>query len=222
MASQRQLLTDHALRLVSNIQKLKAANDQKYNTIQQMKSRQRQGVLPDTSAANLQQNMGFLPEFMRPGNVGSINEVIWPYWFTTTQTLSLAPDSMIRSAITVTQEAAFVLMGYSKSVFVVDEGEYTYIDPDNAPASSSPGLAYLYRDAQSTREFFDKPQDLEMVGNPRFPTILPAPQLFLPNSVLEVNFFNSDPVTTYAPSITFFGYRIRIEKAKDILSLITG
>src|ERR1017187_5308790 len=66
--------------------------------------------LPDSSTnrpgsalqANMQNN---LPPGMVPGNVGDINRVIWPFYFTTDY-VSINPDQSIRSGFTITQEAA--------------------------------------------------------------------------------------------------------------------
>jgi hypothetical protein len=46
--------------------------------------------------------------------------------------------------------------------------------------------------------------------------------MFLPNSTVEAIFSNKDAARTYVPFVTFFGYRVRIEDAQNILSTITG
>lgn len=164
-----------------------------------------------------------LPFFVAPGNVGNINEVIWPFWFATGR-VDVAPDSQRTSGFSNTQEASFVILSYTKSVFLkTDPFNLQYLDPD-APnfAGKCPGLTIKFRDSQSTREFSQITVDADHVGHPRFPTELPAPMLVLPNSNIEVLFDNSHPTNEYVPLITFFGYKIRIEDARKLLSTVSG
>jgi hypothetical protein len=61
-----------------------------------------------------------------------------------------------------------------------------------------------------------------MVGVPEFPSVLPTPILFLPNSTIEVTYQNDNATDTFVPFITLFGYRVRIEDAQNILSTVVG
>jgi hypothetical protein len=63
---------------------------------------------------------------------------------------------------------------------------------------------------------------LDAYGLPEFPTVLNTPLMFLPNSTVEAQYSNTNNTNTYVPWITFFGYRVRIEDAHEILSLVTG
>lgn len=200
--------------------------DQKAKALSQMESQLKQGELPNNSAQNLTENLQrSMGNFMVPGNVGDINKVIWPFMFSTDLPLIISPNSNVRSAFTVTQEAAFVCMNYVKTVYSLDDtvvpNQLVYIDPDQY-GSGAPGLSYIIRDAVSSREFFNIPQNIDQVGNPRFPFVWPTPQIFLPNSSIEVNFFNNHPTNVYYVTMTFFGYRIRFEGSHRILSTIYG
>lgn len=196
----------------------------KYLTQAESKVRQGQEGPPNAKSLerNLKRNMG---NFMIPGNVGDINKVIWPFFFSTDVTQRVTPGSNVRSAFTVTQEASFVCMNYIKTVYVVDDTvnpeQLVYVDADN-PNEGSPGLSYLIRDAVSSREFFAQPQSVDQIGNPRFPFVWPTPQIFLPNSSVEVNFFNENVDNIYEVTLTFFGYRMRFEGDQRILSTIRG
>lgn len=188
------------------------------------RSLQRQGLPQVRGAMSLKQNLdAALPASMRPGNVGSINRVIWPFWFTFTAP-ELAPNAASQGFTTITQEAAFVLMSYTKAVYKKTVGPiYTYVDPDDyTSAGQTDGLKFTLRDAQSTRTFHNAPLELDSVGNPQFPSILPTPILFLPNSTIEVTYQNDNASDTYVPFITMFGYRVRIEDAQKILSTVVG
>lgn len=179
------------------------------------------------SASQIQQgtNQALAPQ-KRPGNVGDINSVIWPFWFTfTAPELTAATGS--NGFITVTQEAAFIFMAMSKVVFkrtgIAAPYQYTAINallPDEG-ANSANDVLISIRDAQSTRVFFGQPMSIDQIGCAEEPTILPTPQLMLPNATIECVFQNNS-VDTYVPFITLFGYRIRLENAADILSTITG
>ena len=213
-------------RLSNVLRVARQALDKKEEEISHMESKMRQGVLPYDNVHNLKQNLEKLPYYLRPGNVGQLNDVVWPFYFSTRDSLNstaiVNPNESVRTQFSVTQEASFVMLQYTKTVYIVNGNDITYIDPDNSLTGSAPGLKYLIRDAQSSREFFNVPLNIDQVGNPRWPTVLPAPQMFIPNSIIEVDFINSHPTNVYAVEMQFFGYRLRTEKAKDILSLVYG
>jgi len=163
---------------------------------------------------------------MYPGNVGDINRVVWPFFFTFNAPV-LAPSTASQASFTVSQEAAFIWMSFSKVVFLRTGAgpnfTYTAIDPNNeAAAGDANGLNVQFRDAQSSRVFQKNPMPLDSYGAPEFPTVLSTPLMFLPNSTVECLYSNADATNVYVPFITFFGYRVRIENAQDILSLVTG
>lgn len=99
---------------------------------------------------------------------------------------------------------------------------YQYVDPNCCREGYSPGLSMTLQDAQSSRVFMSNPMDLDTVGDGVYPTELPTPIMFLPNSVIKTQLFNSNAVNSYIPWITFLGVRCRIEDAQRIMSLITG
>lgn len=189
------------------------------------RSLERQGLGRVDSAASLKQNLDrALPASLRPGNVGAINRVMWPFFFTFSAP-ELLPNSASQGFTTITQEAAFVWMSYSRAVYRKTAGpvQYTYIDPnDYAGAGQVDGLKFIFKDAQSTRVFHNQPLEIDAVGVPEFPSVLPTPILFLPNSTIEVTYQNDNLTETFVPFITLFGYRVRIEDAQNILSTVVG
>ena len=214
--------------LIAQYQRLKALTDKEAHFLNQKESslaikenRLKEQILKDSDPLSLKQNLQTkLPNYLSPGNVGDINRVIWPFYFTTDK-VTVSPNSNVRTSFTVTQEASFVWMYYTKSVFVLDtnDNSESYLDPDDTNNFAT-GLSFTIRDPQSQRQFFNRPIDIDHVGNPRWASTLPAPQLVLPRSSLEVNFYNDDANTTYIPSLTFFGYRIRMENANQLLSTV--
>jgi len=54
---------------------------------------------------------------------------------------------------------------------------------------------------------------MDALGSPQFPTVLPSPQMILPNANIQVN-FSLGPTydAVYVPFVTFFGYRMRIDQ----------
>jgi hypothetical protein len=206
-----------------------AANAARLEIVEQQERAKREGLERNTGPQSLARNMGrALPKYLVPGNLGDINKVVWPFWFT-----AQAPELpaavggtqvQASSTITVTQEACFVLMSITKTVFVKTLGpvEYTAVDADQpGAAGKTPGLSMIMTDAQSRRIFMSNPYNLDNMGSSRFPTEMP-PMLFLPNSTIEMQLFNTNTVNTYVPWITFFGYRVRVEDAQQLLSLVTG
>lgn len=161
-----------------------------------------------------------------PGNVGDINKVVWPFWFTFNAPV-LTTGTSSTASFTVSQEAAFIWMSFSKVVFLRTGAgpayTYTAIDPnDETVAGEANGLKVVFRDSQSSRTFQRNPMPLDAYGVPEYPTVLSTPMMFLPNSTIEAQYSNSDATNVYVPWITFFGYRVRVENAEEILSLVTG
>lgn len=175
-------------------------------------------------AANLAKAVG---HELTPGNIGDINSVIWPFYFPTEKPDSpLAVNETFETGFSVTQEAAFIMMSIVKTVYLVQDfggpGEsWTYLDPDQSNPSA-PGLVFTLRDGSSSRQLFNTPMNLDHYGNPRFPTVFPRPVMLLPNQVMQIAFTNTNPSNVYFPIVTAFGYRVRIDQAQNILSLVYG
>jgi hypothetical protein len=149
--------------------------------------------------------------------------VIWPFWFTS-QRVILEPNQSANANFTVTQEAAFVVLSYTKAIFVeTEDGEFSCIDSDaQGAAAKAPDLTFVIQDSQSSRTFMNTPVEVNQVGYWKRPTTLPTPVMFLPNSNVEVIWQNNSQDLVYQPFLTFFGYRLRIDHAQDILSVVSG
>lgn len=209
---------------VSNIAQIV---DSKAKSIERQESLVRQGRLPNNSAQQLNYNLrnGIGP-MLAPGNIGDINSVIWPFYFTTdVPDNPLASNQTFQTGFSVTQEAAFIFMSFTKAIYLV-EGEapndsWTYLDPD-AGQPSAPGLVFTLRDGSSSRQLFNTPMNIDHFGNPRFPTKFPRPVMLLPNQVMQIAFTNNHASNVYVPFITAFGYRVKIDQAQKLLSLVYG
>ena len=223
--------SNHPVSLYLNQQKQMLANNLKQLEVQmnkeanQLKNLQAQGnQVPTAGPKTMQHNLMSVAAKLRPGNLGDINQVVWPFWFTTNKA-TLAPNTTVQSNITITQEAAFIWLGHTKAVFLKEGGgdTYQYIDPEQPDsAGKANNLTMSIRDSQSSRTFMNKSIDMNQVGTWKYPTILPTPQLLLPNSNIEFQFANSDQFNTYRPWISIYGLRVRIEDAKNILSTISS
>lgn len=203
------------------------SNEQNRNRRMQQNLMRQHGSQPIGTARDLQNHMRKLPQAMRPGNVGAINDVIWPFWFTGTAPELAAGGTSGQSFTTITQEAAFVMMAYTKAVYqrTGSAGSYVYtlVDSLNEQAAGqSDGVSFTIRDSASTRTFHNTPLEVDQVGGGEFPSVLPTPIMFLPNSNIEVTWQNNHASNVYVPFITFFGYRMRIEAAQQLLSTVTG
>lgn len=164
---------------------------------------------------------------LMPGNIGDINKVVWPFWFTFSAPELAAGGTSSNASFTVSQEAAFIWMSFSAAVFLRSGAGpnyvYTHIDTsDESAAGNINNLNIVFRDAQSSRVFQRNPMPIEAFGSPQYPTVLRSPVMFLPNATVEVQYTNNDTTNVYVPFITFFGYRVRIQNAENILSLVTG
>ncbi len=211
-------------RQVTAIQKIV---DSKEQAISVRESQLRQGQVPNNSAQNLQWNLSnALGPQLTPGNIGDINSVIWPFYFTTDiPSAPIEPGQSFLTGFSVTQEAAFIFMSFTKTVYLVEgdapDESWTYLPP--APfAASAPGLVFTLRDGSSSRQLYNTPTNLDHYGSPRFPTKFPRPVMLLPNQVMQIAFTNTHSSNRYVPFITAFGYRIRIDQAQQLLSLVYG
>jgi hypothetical protein len=214
--------------LQNQIQSITAIVNSKEKAISIRESQVRQNQLPNDSAQQLDYNMrNALGPMLTPGNIGDINSVIWPFYFTTdVPDTPLLQNNTFLTGFSVTQEAAFVFMSFVKTVYSVANpnlpGEtWTYLDPDFTNPSA-PDLTFTFRDGSSSRQFFNTPMNIDNYGNPRFPTKFPRPIMLLPNQVMQIAFTNSSPANVYVPRITAFGYRMRIDQAQKLLSLVYG
>ena len=211
--------------LSSKVKQLQTQFEKEAGQLENMMATANAGMVPNVGPKTLQSNMMNLPSQFRPGNLGDINRVVWPFWFTTSK-VTLVPNSTAQGNITITQEAAFIWLSYTKTVYLEEvgvPGNYNFIDPEQPDsAGKSNNLTMSIRDSQSTRTFMNLSIDINQVGYWKYPTMLPTPQLILPNSNIEFQFSNNDQDNTYRPYITMFGLRVRIEDAKDILSTISS
>lgn len=209
-------------KLQDQVANISQAVQSKERNISERESLIRQNQMPVNNARDLEQQMARnLGPTLAPANLGDINKIIWPYFFSTDVQTPIGPNETIQSGFSVTQEAAFIMMSYTKAVYEVVGGQWTYLDPNSDDYNSrAPDLTFSLRDGSSSRQFFNRPMELGHYGNPRFPTKFPRPIMLLPNQVMEVSFINSHPTKTYVPIITAFGYRMRIEDAQKFLSLV--
>lgn len=208
--------------LMSNLKQLEVQMNKEANLLKNLEAQGNQ--VPNTGPKTLQHNLMSVAAKLRPGNLGDINRVVWPFFFTTSK-VTLPPNTAQQANITVTQEAAFIWLGHTKAVFLKEAGNdnYVFIDPEQADSGGkSNNLTVSVRDSQSSRTFMNKSIDVNQIGTWKYPSILPTPQLILPNSNIEFQFENSDQNNTYRPWVTIYGLRVRIEDAKDILSTISG
>jgi len=157
------------------------------------------------------------------GNVNDINSIFWPFFFST-RVIEVGPNSNEIANITITQEAAFTCVAMQKVVFVDNGGTIEYLDPraydNNVLDGNANGLKFSIVDSQSGRSWFESPVSIDHIGDGKEPYTLPSPVLSLPNSNNEIQFFNNS-TNTYYVGFMFIGYRVRIEDAQNILSLVT-
>ena len=187
-------------------------------------SMRRQGLHSNPQSVNQHKEnlMRSLPPQLRPGNIGQLNNVLWPFWFTFSIP-ELVAGSSSQAFMTISQEAPFILVSMTKAAFTKTTGPtvYSYVDPKNYSAGKTDDLKFTMRDSQSSRIFHGLPMELDMIGDPSNPTVLPSPLYFLPSSTIELTYQNDNPTITYVPLMTFFGYRVRVDNA-NMLSTVMG
>lgn len=166
---------------------------------------------------------GILAGF-KPGNIGEINNVLWPFYYQFAAE-DMIPGSANTFSFSVTQEAAFIMRQISHSTFRKVDDAYEYIDPFfyDESANSPNGLYFTLEDAQSSRVFNGRqPKDVSLLGNANFPSIYPSTVFMLPNQTMLLNLFNTSATETFRSFVTVMGYRVRVADAQNILSTISG
>ena len=90
-----------------------ARNQKMTEQLNKRASLEAQGLRPNANSPyDMEKNLEQIG--MKAGNVGAINRIVWPFWFTFTAP-QLGPNVTSQGFTTVTQEAAFVWMAYSKA-----------------------------------------------------------------------------------------------------------
>lgn len=161
-----------------------------------------------------------MPDVVASG-VQDMNKVIWPAQFSSGYLLTSPSKQTNEKNMVISQEAAFVCTKMVKSVFKYNgPGDITWINPEDISTLVN-DVYVLSKDPQSTRSFNKEPISVQNIGYAKFPTKLLSRPLILPNSAINIQLNSKNNVDTYYTNITFFGYRIRIEDAQDILGLVT-
>lgn len=160
-------------------------------------------------------------KFFESTPLSEINDVIYPYQFQT-GLIEIQPDDVGISKISITSEASFVITRMQRVVFETTGGGLTFIDPDDhTVAGDIDGLSYEIIDLSSERRFMDRPVSLSSLGTAQFPTRLEDPHLLEANQSLEVRYSNLTQTKTYAASILFSGYRLRIDDMNHLIQKVT-
>lgn len=155
---------------------------------------------------------------LMPGNVGGMNTVVWPFWFSLdfdfgdNPTIQ-APGTQQRQSFQVSQEAAFLLMAVGRVANSYDT------------AGELGPWQVTFTDRQSSRQFNDSAIPIQMIGKRSLPSVLPTPLLLMPNAFFDVtmNTWQTSPQTLTGSSkhsFTFFGYRVRIQDAQAVMNSI--
>lgn len=206
-------------------------NQQKRRINQELKARS--GALKSHPVVNsdqmsLKDNLEkILPPHLVPSNVGHLNSVAWPFYYTVEFNWGeqfgaggvnpvLTPNTQIISSFKVTEEAAFLWDSWSRHA------------DDYTTAGALGPYQLQVEDRQSSRKFQNEtPIPLQAIGQKSWPTVLPIPMLIMPNAFIDVTMstFLQSGVSQNTQgngfhAITFYGYRFRIEDADLVLSSI--
>jgi hypothetical protein len=166
----------------------------KSNNLSQRESLMKQNYQQTMNSRSLESNLSqTLGPMFAPGNLGDLNKILWPYYFSTEiPTFSIAPNTTFQTGFSVTQEAAFIWMSYTKAVYLEtpDGGgvQWTYLNPNQGSGvgNFAPGLTFSLRDGSSSRQFMNTPMNMGAYGNPRFPTKFPISMMLMPNQVMQI------------------------------------
>jgi hypothetical protein len=161
------------------------------------------------------------------GDALTINNVIWPYFFTATSDVLRRNGGQQQISFQVSQEAAFVWTEMVKVVFAVDFDEpvktIEYINPRDINGNGDAnGLKFQLIDGSSSRAYMDNYVPLDQIGVPTQPFMPDRPMMFMPLQQLQIDLINNNTSRDYVCFMIFKGYRIRIEGQQDLVNLVTG
>jgi hypothetical protein len=159
------------------------------------------------------------------GDALAINNVIWPFFFTTSSDVLRAGGGQQQVSFQVTQEAAFVWTEMVKVVYAVDFDSpvptIEYIDPNGAGNSDANGLRFTLSDGDSSRSFMNDYVPLDQVGSPTQAFVPDRPMFLLPLQLMNINLINNNPSRDFVVFMMFKGYRLRIQGTNDLQNLVT-
>jgi hypothetical protein len=161
------------------------------------------------------------------GDALTINNVIWPFFFSATSDVLKRNGGQQQISFQVTQEAAFVFTELIKVVYAVDFDSpvktIEYINPrDISGNGDANGLRFALVDGSSSRAYMDNYVPLDQVGAPFQPFVPDRPMMFMPLQQLQIDLVNNNSARDYVCFMIFKGYRIRIEGQQDLTNLVTG
>jgi hypothetical protein len=214
---------------LQQIEQLKQQVDQVKDATNDMRAR-RQALSSEpvvTQGEHLRNSLSrFLPGHLMPKNLGKLGQSVWPFYYdvsfdlsTTTDWPDLTSNTRQVRSFQVTQEAAFIFMAVSR-----------HANDYSAGGDLGP-LTIEFRDRQSSRFFNDSPIPIQMIATKGFWTILPTGMILLPNAFFDCTMAtslddgvvqNTEPASTGKNKFTFFGYRCRVDDAKNVLSTVFG
>lgn len=160
------------------------------------------------------------------GDALAINNVIWPFFFTTSSDVLRAGGGQQQISFQVTQEAAFVWTEMVKVVYAVNFDDPTptieYIEPSDVSGNGDAnGLRFVLSDGDSSRAFMNDYVPLDQVGVPTQPFIPDRPMFLLPLQLMNINLINNNPSRDFVVFLMFKGYRLRIQGTNDLQNLVT-
>lgn len=157
----------------------------------------------------------FLPDYLRPGNVGPLNAATWKFTFSVDFDFGVNPNISTNlrqtQSFQVTQESAFMITSVSR-----DSREVSL-------AGSLGPWQVTFKDAQSTRQFNSSPIPFQAIGTKGNDSVYTVPYFLFPNAKYEIEMsgFNTTPFLAVGEAVhqlSFSGYRMRVEDAQSILS----
>lgn len=165
-----------------------------------------------------------LPSRLVPSNVGDINSILWPFFYTvefnTDTDLTISPSFFAQKQFRVSQESGFILRSIYRDVDVYD-GTSEVNSAFDAP------FTLTFRDNQSSRQINNNAFPVQMVGTKSSPLTLVAPYYFQPNATVNVELttFAQEAITLAGNStqrFVFHGYRVRQNELGKALTAVFG
>lgn len=164
-----------------------------------------------------------VPDLLTAGNMSDVNKIIWPFTFSTgfmrTNVNKLSEQRVMR----ITAEAGFVALKIVKTVYEridLGGGNYTYEQVNFRQGQRAEDLRISWVDTASDRGFQQKPMSINHLGDAFFPTKFYSRPFIMPSSSILFQLDAGANTNDYFTNISLIGYRVRVEDAKGLFTLV--
>lgn len=165
-----------------------------------------------------------VPDLLTAGSMSDSNKIIWPFTFSTGMMRTNTSKTTDQRILRITAEAGFVALKIIKTIYRRNDlggGLYSYDYINQAKGERAKDLRISWLDTASDRNFQQKPMSINHIGDSFFPTKFLSRPFIMPSSSILFQLDAGSNTEDYFTNISLVGYRVRVEDAKGLFTLVT-